>query len=227
MLSGLEPEIQKLISKHKQELKKLRVLHEAELLQADERAAQRYVRQTEELRQQLERERDEQCQRERELAKQRYACPYILTCVWCTESSAHRIHICSSEIKPVTETDSQDDVFTDVRKHKHIQTLKKERETGKEWQRKLTRHDLKAKYCFWKHTHIYLVITLRTKESAVFKVFFFFLLKTNPAVLWTFCFLLVYFLLKDEVEVGHFLFFTWFITEPWFATICMWTHITH
>lgn len=71
-VKGLEPEIQKLISKHKQELKKLRVLHEAELLQADERAAQRYVRQSEELRQQLERERDEQCQRERELAKQRF-----------------------------------------------------------------------------------------------------------------------------------------------------------
>ncbi|XP_030631202.1 centrosomal protein of 131 kDa [Chanos chanos] len=71
-VKGLEPEIQKLISKHKQELKKLRVLHEAELLQADGRAAQRYVRQSEELRQQLERERDEQCQRERELAKQRF-----------------------------------------------------------------------------------------------------------------------------------------------------------
>ncbi len=70
--SGLEPEIQKLISKHKQELKKLRTLHEAELLQADDRAAQRYVRQCEELRQQLEREKEEQCQRERELAKQRY-----------------------------------------------------------------------------------------------------------------------------------------------------------
>ncbi len=97
MLSGLEPEIQKLISKHKQELKKLRVLHEAELLQADERAAQRYVRQTEELRQQLERERDEQCQRERELAKQRYARPYIL-------ASAHRIHICSSEIRRTAKT---------------------------------------------------------------------------------------------------------------------------
>ncbi|XP_051523963.1 centrosomal protein of 131 kDa-like isoform X2 [Myxocyprinus asiaticus] len=71
-VKGLEPEIQKLISKHKLELKKLRVLHEAELLQADERAAQRYVRQSEELRQQLEKERDEQCQKERELAKQRY-----------------------------------------------------------------------------------------------------------------------------------------------------------
>ncbi|KAM3592195.1 uncharacterized protein V6R79_014370 [Siganus canaliculatus] len=71
-VKGLEPEIQKLISKHKQELKKLRTLHEAELQQADERAAQRYVRQSEELRQQLEREKEEQCQRERELAKQRY-----------------------------------------------------------------------------------------------------------------------------------------------------------
>ncbi|XP_066521739.1 centrosomal protein of 131 kDa [Hoplias malabaricus] len=71
-VKGLEPEIQKLISKHKQELKKLRSLHEAELLQADERAAQRYVRQIEELRQQLEKERDEQCQKERELAKQRF-----------------------------------------------------------------------------------------------------------------------------------------------------------
>ncbi|XP_029311356.1 centrosomal protein of 131 kDa isoform X2 [Cottoperca gobio] len=71
-VKGLEPEIQKLISKHKQELKKLRTLHEAELLQADDRAAQRYVRQCEELRQQLDREKDEQSQRERELAKQRY-----------------------------------------------------------------------------------------------------------------------------------------------------------
>ncbi|XP_068160842.1 centrosomal protein of 131 kDa isoform X2 [Antennarius striatus] len=71
-VKGLEPEIQKLISKHKQELKKLRTLHEAELLQADDRAAQRYVHQCEELRQQLEREKEEQCQRERELAKQRY-----------------------------------------------------------------------------------------------------------------------------------------------------------
>uniref|UniRef100_A0A3P8T2Z3 Centrosomal protein 131 n=1 Tax=Amphiprion percula TaxID=161767 RepID=A0A3P8T2Z3_AMPPE len=71
-VKGLEPEIQKLISKHKQELKKLRTLHEAELLQADDRAAQRYIRQCEELRQQLEKEKEEQCQRERELAKQRY-----------------------------------------------------------------------------------------------------------------------------------------------------------
>ena len=48
------------------------MLHEAELLQSDERAAQRYSRQAEELRGLLEREKDEQSQRERELARQRY-----------------------------------------------------------------------------------------------------------------------------------------------------------
>ncbi|XP_028674883.2 centrosomal protein of 131 kDa isoform X2 [Erpetoichthys calabaricus] len=71
-VKGLEPEIQKLIAKHKQELKKLKTIHEAELLQADERAAQKYVRQCEELRSQLERDKEELCNRERELAKQRY-----------------------------------------------------------------------------------------------------------------------------------------------------------
>ncbi|RVE59877.1 hypothetical protein OJAV_G00193350 [Oryzias javanicus] len=71
-VKGCMEKIQKLISKHKQELKKLRALHEAELLQADERAAQRYGRQCEELRLQLEKEKEEHCQRERDLAKQRY-----------------------------------------------------------------------------------------------------------------------------------------------------------
>ncbi|XP_037769964.1 centrosomal protein of 131 kDa isoform X2 [Chelonia mydas] len=70
-VKGLEPEIQKLIAKHKQEIKKLKMLHEAELLQSDERAAQRYIRQTEELREILEREKEEQGQRERELARKR------------------------------------------------------------------------------------------------------------------------------------------------------------
>ncbi|XP_034268667.1 centrosomal protein of 131 kDa isoform X1 [Pantherophis guttatus] len=71
-VKGLEPEIQKLIAKHKLEIKKLKSLHEVELLQSDERAAQRYVRQTEELREMLEHEKEEQGQRERELARQRY-----------------------------------------------------------------------------------------------------------------------------------------------------------
>ncbi|XP_051888748.1 centrosomal protein of 131 kDa isoform X5 [Pristis pectinata] len=71
-VKGLEPEIQKLIAKHKQEIKKLKALHEAELAQSDERAARRYIRQTEELREQLEKEKEDLCQRERDLARQRY-----------------------------------------------------------------------------------------------------------------------------------------------------------
>lgn len=69
---GLEPEIQKLITKHRQDIQKLKMLHEAELLQSDERAAQRYCRQAEELRGLLEQQKEEQSQRERELARQRY-----------------------------------------------------------------------------------------------------------------------------------------------------------
>lgn len=69
---GLEPEIQKLIAKHKQEVKKLKSLHAAELLQADEQAAQRYGRQAEELREHLEREKEALGQQERERAQQRW-----------------------------------------------------------------------------------------------------------------------------------------------------------
>ncbi|XP_037133954.1 centrosomal protein of 131 kDa isoform X2 [Syngnathus acus] len=71
-VKGLEPEIQKLISKHKQELKKLRTLHEAELLHAEERGAERCARQCEELRQQLESEKEEQCRREHDLARRHF-----------------------------------------------------------------------------------------------------------------------------------------------------------
>nr|XP_039254153.1 centrosomal protein of 131 kDa-like [Styela clava]XP_039254154.1 centrosomal protein of 131 kDa-like [Styela clava] len=71
-VKGLEPEIQRLIAKHKQEVKKIKAIHEAELLQSDERAGQRYIRQTEELREHLEREKDAACNREREMARQRY-----------------------------------------------------------------------------------------------------------------------------------------------------------
>ena len=69
---GLEPEIQKLISKHKNELIKMKTVHEAELLTADERAAQRYIRMTEELRDQLEREKEVAIACERDLAREKY-----------------------------------------------------------------------------------------------------------------------------------------------------------
>ena len=37
-MKGLEPEIQRLIAKHNAEIKKLKSIHEAELLASDERA---------------------------------------------------------------------------------------------------------------------------------------------------------------------------------------------
>ncbi len=71
-VKGLEPEIQSLITKHKNEIKKLKTIHDAELLQADERAAQRYIKITEELRENYEREKEASIQREKDLSKQRY-----------------------------------------------------------------------------------------------------------------------------------------------------------
>lgn len=69
---GLEPEIQKLIAKHKQEVKKLKGLHATELLQAEERAAEHYRRQAEELREHLEREKEALGRQEWERAQQRW-----------------------------------------------------------------------------------------------------------------------------------------------------------
>ncbi|KAF4012810.1 hypothetical protein G4228_003197 [Cervus hanglu yarkandensis] len=71
-VKGLEPEIQKLIAKHKQEVKKLKGLHATELLQAEERAAQHYRRQAEELREHLEREKEALGRQEWERAQQRF-----------------------------------------------------------------------------------------------------------------------------------------------------------
>ncbi|KAL8567610.1 hypothetical protein ACOMHN_054423 [Nucella lapillus] len=71
-VKGLEPEIQRLIARHKGELRKVRQVHEAELLEADERAAQRYVKMTEELRDTLAQEREAALARERDLGKERY-----------------------------------------------------------------------------------------------------------------------------------------------------------
>uniref|UniRef100_A0A4W2FV22 Centrosomal protein 131 n=1 Tax=Bos indicus x Bos taurus TaxID=30522 RepID=A0A4W2FV22_BOBOX len=71
-VKGLEPEIQKLIAKHKQEVKKLKGLHATELLQAEERAAQHYGRQAEELREHLEREKEALGRQEWERAQQRF-----------------------------------------------------------------------------------------------------------------------------------------------------------
>lgn len=73
-VKGLEPEIQRLIAKHKSEIKKVKSIHEAELLASDERAGQRYIKMTEELRDQLAKEKEAACNRERELARQTWVC---------------------------------------------------------------------------------------------------------------------------------------------------------
>ncbi|XP_061866727.1 centrosomal protein of 131 kDa isoform X2 [Colius striatus] len=67
---GLEPELQKLIAKQKQDIRQLKLLHEAELQQSEQRAAQRYGQQAQELRGLLQREQEQQLQRERERARQ-------------------------------------------------------------------------------------------------------------------------------------------------------------
>lgn len=67
---GLEPEIQKLVARHKQEVARLRSLHEAELVQADQRAAQRCDHQVKELREHLQQEKEALAQQERERARQ-------------------------------------------------------------------------------------------------------------------------------------------------------------
>ena len=68
-MKGLEPEIQRIIAKHKAELAKVKALHEADLLQADERASRKFVQQTQELREQLQKEKEADCAREREMAR--------------------------------------------------------------------------------------------------------------------------------------------------------------
>ena len=70
-VKGLEPEIQRLIAKHKSDMNKVKQIHEAELLEADERAAQKYVKMTEGLRDELATEKEAACARERDMSKQR------------------------------------------------------------------------------------------------------------------------------------------------------------
>ncbi len=70
-VKGLEPEIQRIIAKGKAELQKQKALHEAELMQVDERASRRFVAQMEEMREQCAFEKEQACVHERELARQR------------------------------------------------------------------------------------------------------------------------------------------------------------
>ncbi len=72
-VKSLEPEIQRIIAKGKAEVQRLKAVHEAEMLQVDERASRRFVVQMEELRAQCAEEKEQACAHERELARQRYS----------------------------------------------------------------------------------------------------------------------------------------------------------
>ena len=75
-VKSLEPEIQRIIAKGKAEVQKLKAVHEADMLQVDERASRRFVVQMEELRAQCAEEKEQACAHERELARQRWVSLY-------------------------------------------------------------------------------------------------------------------------------------------------------
>lgn len=81
-VKSMEPEIQRLIAKHKAEIKRLQSMHQAEILQADERASKRFVEQIENLRGQLETEKETACEKERQSAKERFVYNYLATNVY-------------------------------------------------------------------------------------------------------------------------------------------------
>ncbi len=60
-----------LIDKHKRDMAAMRADLEAKLVSADDRAEKRYFERVQELREELTREKENACDREREMAKQR------------------------------------------------------------------------------------------------------------------------------------------------------------
>jgi 5-azacytidine-induced protein 1 len=70
-VKGLEPEIARLIARHKQELRNIKAEHEAETMAADERAARRWAVQAERLRQAHEEEKIRIAEIERQRAKEK------------------------------------------------------------------------------------------------------------------------------------------------------------
>lgn len=70
-VKGLEPEIARLIARHKQELRNIKAEHEAEIMAADERAARRWADQAERLRQAHEEEKIRIAEIERQRAKEK------------------------------------------------------------------------------------------------------------------------------------------------------------
>lgn len=71
-VQSFEPEIQKLTDKYQKEIEDLKEIHRIELNQIDVKASEHYIRLTDDLREELEREKQQAVARERELARERY-----------------------------------------------------------------------------------------------------------------------------------------------------------
>ena len=71
-IKGLEPEIQRMVSNHKQELKSLKLSHHQEVLKLRHELTENFESKMEETRKKLTQERDEAATKEREVARQRY-----------------------------------------------------------------------------------------------------------------------------------------------------------
>merc|ERR1712157_186595 len=71
-VNALEPEINKLMAAHKQEISRLKTIHEADIIDADERASKKYVDQINKIRSDLETEKELAIDRERLNAQARF-----------------------------------------------------------------------------------------------------------------------------------------------------------
>ncbi|XP_065660315.1 centrosomal protein of 131 kDa isoform X2 [Hydra vulgaris] len=71
-VKGLEPEIQRLITKHKAEIKAIKNANQTEVMNADERVAQKYMQQLDDLRVQYEIDTETAVQKERENCRERF-----------------------------------------------------------------------------------------------------------------------------------------------------------
>ena len=71
-VKGLEPEVQRIIQRHQQEMSEMRAYYADEMSEVEERFARKQTHQLQELRENVNREKDEACRRERELLQRRF-----------------------------------------------------------------------------------------------------------------------------------------------------------
>jgi len=71
-VKGLEPEVQRLIQRHQQEMAETRAYYADEIQEIEERYARKQTAQLQELRETFHREKEEACRRERDLLQKRF-----------------------------------------------------------------------------------------------------------------------------------------------------------